>query len=199
MNKTFGGRPVQGIAADDSRGFADKAGRAIVVVLAVLVLGAAGSVRAQSRVLGDKGLAKLGVFIGTWKAESTDSANAGKVSAEYTCTWSANGNFLIADQKVSNHGTSTNNLSIYSYNTTADDYTLTLVGIPGMAPFTIPVAYSGDTLIYHSEYTSEGKKMYNRTLNIFSSPTDYKFLIQNSTDGVNWRTDGEGVARKVHK
>ena len=140
---------------------------------------------------------KLRVFIGTWKAESTDSANAGKVSSVYACTWSPNGNFLIADQKVSNHGALTNNLSIYNYNAATDDYTLTLVGIPGMAPWTVPIAYSGDTLIYHSEYTSDGKKMYNRTLNVFLSATNYKFLIQSSPDGTNWRTDGEGLARKI--
>ena len=151
----------------------------------------------EGKVLKGAGLARLGVFIGSWKAESTDSANAGKVSAVYTCSWSANGNFLIADQKVSNHGVSTNNLSVYNYNSATDDYTLTLVGIPGMAPFTIPVGYSGDTLIYHSEYSRDGKKMYNRTLNVFLSSTNYKFLIQSSSDGVLWHTDGEGLARKV--
>jgi len=156
-----------------------------------------GQPAAQGKVLKGTGLAKLGVFIGTWKAESTDSANVGKVSSVYTCTWSPNGNFLIADQKVSNHGVSTNNLSVYNYNSSTDDYTLTLVGIPGMAPFTVPVAYSGDTLIYHTEFSRDGKKMYNRTLNVFLSASNYKFLIQSSADGMSWHTDGEGVARKI--
>jgi hypothetical protein len=66
-----------------------------------------------------------------------------------------------------------------------------------MAPFTVPLAYSGDTLIFHSEYTDNGAKKYNRTLNIFSSSTSYRYVIQNSSDGVNWQTAGEGRSVKL--
>ncbi len=62
--------------------------------------------------------------------------------------WAPNGNFLIADQAVNNAGTKSNNLSIYNYNPAKDDYTLTLVGIAGMEPFTIPMSYHADTLFY---------------------------------------------------
>ena len=89
-----------------------------------------------------------------------------------------------------------NNLSIYNYNPAKDDYTLTLVGIAGMEPFTIPISYHGDTLFYHSEYSNNGKKMYNRTLNIFLSPSSYSYLIQSSDDGEHWKTDGMGKAGK---
>ena len=150
-----------------------------------------------ARVLKGDGLKKLDVFVGTWKAEATDSASKGKISAVNTCAWSPGGRFLIADQAVNMNGTTTNNLSIYSYNTGTDDYTLTLVGVPGREPFTVPIACSGDTLIYHGAYTDNGKRYYNRTLNIFNSRDHYVYLIQTSEDSVHWRTNGEGRSVKV--
>ncbi|HLZ86045.1 MAG TPA: hypothetical protein VKQ52_02340 [Puia sp.] len=151
-----------------------------------------------ARILRDSGLRKLSVFIGKWKAESTIDANhKDKISAVYTCRWSDNGRYMIADQLVNNNGKETNNLSIYNYNADKGDYTLSLVGIPGVQPFSIGVQARGDTLFYNSEYTDNGKKMYNRTLNIFASPTSYIYKVQFSDDGVTWRTDGEGSARKM--
>ena len=165
------------------------------LVLAGLIAGLSLPCAAQTPlVLKDSGLKKLGVFIGSWYAESTDPNQP--VSASYTCQWAPNGNFLIADQAVNNAGTKSNNLSIYNYNPAKDDYTLTLVGIAGMEPFTIPITYHGDTLFYHSEYSNNGKKMYNRTLNIFLSPSSYTYLIQSSEDGEHWTTQGMGKAKK---
>ena len=165
------------------------------LVLATLLAGLSLPCIAQKPlVLKDSGLKKLSVFIGSWFAESTDPGVA--VSANYTCQWAPNGNFLIADQAVNNAGTKSNNLSIYNYNPAKDDYTLTLVGIAGMEPFTIPMSYHGDTLFYNSENTINGKKMYNRTLNIFLSASSYIYLIQSSADGEHWKTDGMGKAKK---
>jgi hypothetical protein len=145
-----------------------------------------------ARVLKEEGLQKLSVFVGTWKAEATDAANKGKISAVNSCQWSVNGGFLIADQAVTINGTKVDNLSIYHYNAATDDYTLTIVGIPGREPFTVPIAYRGDTLIYHSVYTDNGKRYFNRTLNIFDSRDSYVYLIQASEDSVHWQTNGEG-------
>jgi len=172
--------------------------RATIVSLLFAVLFSAGALAQAPRVLTGQGLKKLSVFIGTWKAESlVDTAHPDKISAVYTCQWSSNGRYLVADQLVNNNGKETNNLSIYNYNADKDDYTLSLVGIAGMQPFSISVVAKGDTLFYNSEYENNGKKMYNRTLNIFSSATAYVYKIQSSADGVSWRTDGEGSARKL--
>ena len=148
------------------------------------------------QVLKGTGLHKLDAFLGTWRAEATDSASKGKISAVNTIRWSPGGGFLIADQSVTIGDTHTNNLSIYSYNPGSDDYTLTIVGIPGRGPFSIPIAYSGDTLVYHSAYTDGGQRYYNRTLNIFKTPGEYVYLIQSSTDSVRWQTSGEGRSVK---
>jgi hypothetical protein len=152
----------------------------------------------SARVLTGEGVKKLSVFLGTWKAESlVDAGHPEKTSAVYTCQWSPNGRYLVADQLVNNNGKETNNLSIYTYNPDKGDYTLSLVGIPGMEPFSIGVLARGDTLFYNTEFMNAGKKVYHRTLNIFASPVSYVYKIQFSDDGVNWRTDGEGKARKM--
>ena len=169
--------------------------RGVVAIALTLTLALPGY--AQTKVLTAGGLRKLDVFVGVWRGEATDSANAGKISAINTCRWSPNGGFLIADQAVNMNGTERNNLSIYSYNPGTDDYTLTLVGIPGSAPFTVPIAYSGDTLIYHGAYTDNGRRHYTRTLNIFTSPDRYTYLIQSSEDSVHWQTNGEGRSQKI--
>lgn len=169
----------------------------LIVFLLSLLLGVSGAAQ-PARVLTGEGLKKLSVFVGTWKAESTvDATHPNPISATYTCQWSPNGRYLVADQLVNNNGKETNNLSIYTYNADKGDYTLSLVGVPGMEPFSIGVLARGDTLFYNSEFMNGGKKVYNRTLNIFNSGTDYIYKIQFSEDGVSWRTDGEGKARKV--
>lgn len=150
-------------------------------------LGLPASVLGQ-KVLKDTGLQKLKVFVGVWRGAGADSE---QISAINNIRWSPNGRFLIADQLITNHGVTTNNLSIYNYNASTDDYTLTLVGIKGMAPFTVPIACHGDTLIYDGGPT-------NRTLNIFETADRYRYVIQSSGDGgKSWETVGQGWSRKV--
>jgi hypothetical protein len=149
-------------------------------------------------VLTQSGLDKLKVFVGTWNAHGNpDSTGQTPPSAVTTCQWSANGKFLVCDQLVTNKGLVTNNLSIYSYNEGKDTYTLSLVGVPGMDPFSIPIAYKGDELIYSSDYSADGKTTYIRTLNIFSSTTDYIYQVQSSDDGIHWTTTASGQSHKV--
>lgn len=166
--------------------------------LILLICGFVSPVCAQTtRVLTGAGLKKLDAFVGTWKAEATDSANKGKILAVNTIRWSPNEGFLIADQNVTMGGGTTNNLSIYSYDPATDSYVLTIVGVPGRAPFTVPIAYRGDTLIYHSAYTDGGQRYYNRTLNIFRSAEEYVYLVQSSSDSLHWETHGEGRSMRV--
>jgi len=152
----------------------------------------------SSHVLKDSGIKKLSVFTGNWHAWNTDSADKGKIFADFTCQFSPNGQYLIADRVVTNHGAVTNVHSIYSYNKNKDDYSLTVIGVPGEQPFTVPIAYEGDSLIYYGEYTDKGKKMYARTLDIFLSPVSYIFLVQSSENGWCWHTNSEGRATKAH-
>ena len=150
------------------------------------------------KVLKDSGMKKLAVFLGSWRAENSPDTNGNvNISAVYTCQWSPNGNYLIADQRVTSNGRTTNNLSIYSYDPQKDTYLLSLVGVPGMQPFSIPVTYKGDELYYLNEYMDNGKKVYGRTVNTFFSPTSYTYKVQSSADGVVWITSMEGKAVKT--
>jgi hypothetical protein len=170
-----------------------------VLLFAGLATSASGLAQSPA-VLKDNGIKKLTVFIGTWRAENDpDSTGKSATSAVYTCQWSANGNYLIADQKVTNQGTTTNNLSIYSYNPDKDGYSLAVVGVPGMEPWSIPVTYKGDELYYLGSYTdNSGKKIYTRTVNTFLSWSSYTFKVQSSEDGEHWTTSIQGKSTKIH-
>jgi len=92
-----------------------------------------------------------------------------------------------------------NDLSIYSRDPDKDGYTLTVVGVPGMQPFSIPITYKGDEFYYLGSYTDDnGKKVYTRTVNTFLSPSSYTFKVQSSQDGEHWMTNMQGKSRKIH-
>jgi hypothetical protein len=163
----------------------------------LIVFAVVGSAQVAT-VLKESGIKKLDVLTGTWKARGNpDGSGNTPVSALTTCQWSANGAYLVCDQLVTNNGARTNNLSIYAYNADKDAYTLSLVGVPGMDPFSIGVTYKGDTLFYNSEYTANGKKVYARTLNVFASPSAYAYIVQSSDDGLNWQTSASGQSERV--
>ncbi|HEV3413290.1 MAG TPA: DUF1579 family protein [Puia sp.] len=168
----------------------------VIVTLAISATGLAQS----PTVLKDSGLKKLAVFVGTWRGENDpDPTVKSPTFAVSTCQWSPNGKYLICDQQVTNQGSTTNNLSIYSRDPDKDAYTLTVVGIPGMQPFSIPITYQGDELYYLGSYTdNSGKKVYTRTVNTFLSPTSYTFKVQSSEDGEHWTTSIQGKSRKIH-
>ncbi|MDQ2720893.1 MAG: hypothetical protein M3Z26_14190 [Bacteroidota bacterium] len=105
---------------------------------------------------------------------------------------------MICDQTVTKKDGIGNNLAIYSYDS-LDHYTLKLVGIKGMEPFSIPVLSHGDTLTYPGSYTAKGHKIYTRTLNIFASDYSYKYFVQSSKDGNNWSTTISGTAYKIEQ
>jgi hypothetical protein len=149
----------------------------------------------QATVLKGDGLNKLSVLIGQWKAENQPGSKD-NTSAVFACRLSENKNFLVCDQVINHEGHQTNNLSIYSYDS-SDHYKLTLVGIPGMEPFSIPAVISGDSLIYPGSHMENGIKVYNRTLNVFLNNSKYEFFIQSSNDNIHWTTSLSGTAAKI--
>ena len=50
----------------------------------------------------------------------------------------------------------------------------------------------GDRWVYSSEETGNGKKIYHRTINVFSGSDKIHFEVQRSDDGVNWTTRMSG-------
>ena len=71
----------------------------VAMRLTLLLLFLSGVSHAQ--VLSASGLRKLDVFVGTWKSQGILAEGP---SAVTTCSWSANGGYLVCDQKVTNGG-----------------------------------------------------------------------------------------------
>ena len=149
----------------------------------------------KASVLKAEGIQKMNVFTGTWKSEN-DTLYKDRTSAIFNCKWSPNGKYLICDQIVSGKAGKTNNLAIYSFDSN-NHYQLSLVGIPGVDPFSIPVISKGDTLVYPGSYTSNGHKIYNQTLNIFTNYKKYRFIVQYSEDSIHWTTTLAGTTIKL--
>jgi hypothetical protein len=149
----------------------------------------------NGNILQATGTKKLSVFLGAWKGENKPGSS-NNTNSTTSCSWSLNGRYLICDQLIDQAGVRSNNLSIYSYDSLHDSYLLSLVGIPNMEPFSIPMTAHGDTLIYSGSYMDNGKKIFTRTLNIFRSSSFYIFISQYSTDGGSWINTLEGSASK---
>jgi hypothetical protein len=145
-------------------------------------------------ILNEPGVKKLGIFLGTWRSEITGANDQYSVN---TCRWSANGKYLICDQLLTNGKKKTDDLAIYSYNPAKNDYQVSLVGIPGGGPFSIPVTFKGDDLIYTGAFIKNGKKIYDRTINTFLSSSYYTYKVQASKDSTKWKTLSEGVGFKT--
>jgi hypothetical protein len=171
--------------------------KTLIFVIAVLI--SAATYAQKAKVLTDTGLMKLKVFVGTWKSQSNDNEAAKNSNgAVTTCRWSVNGNYLVCDQMITNGDKKSNNLALYSYDHAKDQYSIALVGIPGADPYSIPISYKGDVLIYSGEYKNKkGEKVYDRTLNTFFTSKYYTYTVQSSKDGTNWTTLKEGKAFKI--
>ncbi len=50
----------------------------------------------------------------------------------------------------------------------------------------------GDRWVYSSDETDNGRKIYHRTLNVFSGSDKIHFEVQRSEDGTNWTTKMSG-------
>ncbi len=55
----------------------------------------------------------------------------------------------------------------------------------------------GDRWVYSSDETDKGKKIYWRTVNVFSGPDKIHFEIQRSEDGAKWDTTMSGNEARV--
>jgi hypothetical protein len=51
---------------------------------------------------------------------------------------------------------------------------------------------TGNRWVYSSEEIDKGKKIFRRTINVFSGPDHIHFEVQRSEDGVRWTTDMSG-------
>ncbi len=142
-------------------------------------------------------LNSLGAYLGKWKGtgQSKDTAysKAGTTEAETNCAWSANGGFLVCDQKVPTG----EDLSIYSYN--ESDHAFQFVGLSrgSNRVRTLKLTIEGKHWTYQSEAQINGKRVQFRTVNEFTNPDTVTYKAEYSEDGEHWTTMSEGANRRI--
>lgn len=171
-----------------------------ICVIAVLLTGLAAG---QSE---DKDLRaatqKLGVFVGKWQSEATrpetSFSHADKITSTIQCSWSPQGNFLVCEQAITDSGGKHTQLSIYSYNSQAGNYTISSMAGPGKQPWNGTVNINGNLWTYPGSFEANGKKIEVRTTNDFSVPGTETFKTEFSDDGgAHWIVTLQGTAHRV--
>lgn len=145
---------------------------------------------------------KLGAFVGKWQSQGaffdTPYSKAGKVTSSIDCGWSANGDFLICEQMITDSGGKHTQLSIYSYNSKEGNYTISSMAGPGKQPWNGTVIIEGNIWTYPGGFEANGKKVKVRTINDFSVAGTETFKTEMSEDdGAHWIITLQGTARKI--
>ncbi len=138
-------------------------------------------------------------FAGTWQSHGTfvngPYSKASTSTATTTCAWSTGHTFMICQQSVSTDGKVSDDLGIYTYDGAARAYRFYNVETARTTASTITVA--GNTITYPFSFTDKGKKVAIRTLNIWDSPSLYRWRAEYSTDGgTSWQVMGSGSSQR---
>jgi hypothetical protein len=146
-------------------------------------------------------LKKLDAWTGRWttrgKLYKTAYSPAGDITITMTCGWSAYNGYVICDHLFSGPRGKSNDLTVYTYNTTDKSYKFCSVDQSG-APRSTPLTISGDIWTYDSEMEKDGKKILIKTINDFSKSGIVTWNTKYSDDaGERWTLMNEGVDTKV--
>jgi hypothetical protein len=163
-----------------------------------LVLAAAGLVATPVRGPAAP-LDELDRFAGTWQSQGTfvngPYSKPSTSTAKTTCAWSTGHTFMICQQSVSTDGKTTDDLGIYTYDRAASAYRFYNIQTARTTSSTITVA--GNTITYPFSFTDNGKNVTIRTLNIWDSPSLYRWRTEYSTDGgTSWRLMASGSSQR---
>jgi hypothetical protein len=165
---------------------------------AALVFATAGLIALPVRGAGAP-LDELDRFAGTWQSHGTfvdgPYSKASTSTAATTCAWSTGHTFMICQQSVSTDGKVSDDLGIYAYDETAGTYRFYSVQTAHTTASTITVA--GNTITYPFSFTEKGKNVTIRTLNVWDSPSLYRWRTEYSTDdGTSWKLMGSGSSQR---
>jgi hypothetical protein len=144
-------------------------------------------------------LDELDRFAGTWQSHGTfvngPYSKASTSTATTTCAWSTGHTFMICQQSVSTDGKVSDDLGVYTYDGAARAYRFYNVETARTTASTITVA--GNTITYPFSFTDKEKKVAIRTLNIWDSPSLYRWRAEYSTDGgTSWQVMGSGSSQR---
>lgn len=144
----------------------------------------------------------IAMFAGTWTSSgsigTSDSPKPTQVRGTNVCRWSSAAHAFLVCDGVATIGSSTvqnHQLSVYTYDSASKHYGF--VSIAGAHVGSPDLTLSGNTWTYSGKFTdAAGRTTYFRTLNVFDSPTRYRYIIESSNDGTHWTQTGSGVSTR---
>jgi hypothetical protein len=171
-----------------------------------LVLLAAGSMALASDSLPQSPIApelsRMNVWVGRWESKTeimdTPFSQAASMSSEMTCSWSPNHGFVLCDHLLhATDGSTTNSLSVYTYDDQAKSYKF--FGVEKDAsPREAPMEVNGNVWSFGTEVQNNDKMIMFLTSDEFVSPTQMRFQTQFSEDnGAHWQKMNEGNLTKI--
>ncbi len=127
--------------------------------------------------------AKLGYFVGKWKAEGEAKPGpmgpGGKITSTDTCEWFEGGFSVICRSEGTTPMGPTKNIGILGYSAEEKVYTYYGVDNSGMTMSSVPKGTKqGDTWSYTDESTMGGQKVKSRVTIKEVSPKEYTFSME---------------------
>jgi hypothetical protein len=150
-------------------------------------------------------LQPLNIAVGTWKYHGTNLQTANSKGGNWTwdqvCNWSANRIYLVCSFSMNWPEGPDSSVAIWTYNQTDKSYWHyeILDDDKGNKPFISRMTVSGNTWVETGENVTAGGKNtpHFRVVYQYTSPTRVEVNFQTSTDGISWKTIGQGVGTKV--
>jgi hypothetical protein len=147
--------------------------------------------------------ARLGYFVGKWKAEGEMKPGpmgpGGKMTSSDTCEWFEGRYSVVCRYEGSGPMGPSKGLGILGYNTEEKVYTYYGVDNANMTMASVPRGtLSGDTWTYTDEGTMGGKKYKSRVVIKELSPTSYTFRMDMQGPDGKWMPMMESKNTKVN-
>jgi hypothetical protein len=142
---------------------------------------------------------ELGRFEGTWHNQGTFVATpyskARATTATTICAWAIDRSYMVCQQKVADGDALEYDLGIYSYEEATREYRFYSVRA-GRATAAV-IGVDGNTISYPFSFTDGDKQIMIRTLNVWATPTLYRWRSEYSADaGATWSLMGSGNSQK---
>lgn len=144
-------------------------------------------------------LDELDRFTGTWQSQgtfvNTPYSKAHSATGTTTCAWSDDHTFMICQQRVSDSGDLETDVAVYTYDDAAKVYRFSNIQRQHTTSLTITI--TGNTVTYPLTFVDNGKNVSIRTLNIWESPTLYRWRTEYSLDdGATWKLMASGTSQR---
>lgn len=149
-------------------------------------------------------LQKLDISVGRWvfhgKTLKTRSGKPGSWTWNEDCRWSPNQLYLECTFSNNWSGKQVESLVVDTYNSVDRSYwhyELYSGGENGQKPFISRMTVQGNTWIEYGQEAVPGKKVGERIVYRWASPTRVGVAIETSKDGVHWEAVNQGEGTKL--